>query len=167
MGRLPAGVRDRLERCNTEDAPWHIVPADRKWYRNWAITRLLIEHLDGLGLDWPQPDFDVELERKRLDATREPRLSGGGAVGGSPGDDEPHRDAVVAQPVAADVVGLVHRHRHPQLVTAVDRVHRELADAVPASVRRGLDVRPRDASMRDPAGRAACLKVNGPMIWWG
>ena len=58
-----------LERCNTEDAPWHIVPADRKWYRNWAITRLLIEHLDALALDWPQPDFDVELERKRLDAT--------------------------------------------------------------------------------------------------
>jgi PPK2 family polyphosphate:nucleotide phosphotransferase len=58
-----------LERCNTEDAPWHIVPADRKWYRNWAITRLLIEHLDGLGLEWPQPDYDVELERKRLDAT--------------------------------------------------------------------------------------------------
>jgi PPK2 family polyphosphate:nucleotide phosphotransferase len=58
-----------LERCNTEDAPWHIVPADRKWYRNWAITRLLIEHLDGLGLEWPQPDYDVELERERLDAT--------------------------------------------------------------------------------------------------
>ena len=58
-----------LERCNTEDAPWHIVPADRKWYRNWAITRLLIEHLDGLGLEWPQPEYDVELERERLDAT--------------------------------------------------------------------------------------------------
>jgi PPK2 family polyphosphate:nucleotide phosphotransferase len=57
-----------LERCNTQDAPWHIVPADRKWYRNWAITRLLIEYLEGLGLDWPQPDYDVELERKRLDA---------------------------------------------------------------------------------------------------
>ena len=27
-----------LERCNTEDAPWHLVPSDRKWYRNWAIT---------------------------------------------------------------------------------------------------------------------------------
>jgi PPK2 family polyphosphate:nucleotide phosphotransferase len=58
-----------LERCNTEDAPWHILPADRKWYRNWALTRLLIEHLDALGLDWPQPDYDVELERKRLAAT--------------------------------------------------------------------------------------------------
>ena len=30
---------DALERCNTEHAPWYVVPADRKWYRNWAITR--------------------------------------------------------------------------------------------------------------------------------
>lgn len=58
-----------LERCATDDAPWHVVPADRKWYRNWAITRLLVEHLDGLGLDWPKADYDVELERKRLAAT--------------------------------------------------------------------------------------------------
>ena len=29
---------DALERCNTEAAPWYVVPADRKWYRNWAIT---------------------------------------------------------------------------------------------------------------------------------
>ncbi|MGH8824077.1 MAG: PPK2 family polyphosphate kinase [Jiangellaceae bacterium] len=58
-----------LERCNIEEAPWHIVPADRKWYRNWAITKVLIEHLDGLGLDWPTADYDVEVERKRLAAT--------------------------------------------------------------------------------------------------
>ena len=40
---------DALERCSTDDAPWYVVPADRKWYRNWAITDLLIEHLDALG----------------------------------------------------------------------------------------------------------------------
>jgi polyphosphate kinase 2 (PPK2 family) len=27
-----------LERCNTPAAPWYVVPADRKWYRNWAIS---------------------------------------------------------------------------------------------------------------------------------
>ena len=27
-----------LHRCNTEAAPWYVVPSDRKWYRNWAIT---------------------------------------------------------------------------------------------------------------------------------
>lgn len=55
-----------LERCNTEVAPWYIVPADRKWYRNLAISHLLIEHLRSLDLAWPKADFDVEHERERL-----------------------------------------------------------------------------------------------------
>jgi PPK2 family polyphosphate:nucleotide phosphotransferase len=55
-----------IERCNTEFAPWHVIPADRKWYRNWAVTNLLIEHLETLGLRWPAAHFDVEAERARL-----------------------------------------------------------------------------------------------------
>ena len=58
-----------LERCNTDAAPWHIVPADRKWYRNWAVIRLLIEHMQAMDLTWPTANFDVEEERKRLAAT--------------------------------------------------------------------------------------------------
>jgi PPK2 family polyphosphate:nucleotide phosphotransferase len=57
---------DAIERCNSELAPWHIVPADRKWYRNWAVTTLLIEQLETLGLRWPEAHFDVEAERARL-----------------------------------------------------------------------------------------------------
>ena len=48
-----AAYADALERCSTEAAPWHIIPADRKWYRNWAITQLLCEELEELGLEWP------------------------------------------------------------------------------------------------------------------
>jgi PPK2 family polyphosphate:nucleotide phosphotransferase len=55
-----------LEKCNTEAAPWYVIPADRKWYRNYAITRLLIEVLDGLDLGWPPAGFSVEAERARL-----------------------------------------------------------------------------------------------------
>ncbi|MEX0429186.1 PPK2 family polyphosphate kinase [Nocardioides sp. DS6] len=55
-----------LERTNTAHAPWHIVPSDKKWYRNLAIAKLLHETLSGLGLDWPAPDFDLEREKKRL-----------------------------------------------------------------------------------------------------
>jgi PPK2 family polyphosphate:nucleotide phosphotransferase len=59
---------DAMERCSSDDAPWHVVPADRKWYRNWAITNLLIVRLEALDLDWPPADFDVEAERARLRA---------------------------------------------------------------------------------------------------
>ncbi len=58
-----------LERCNTDVAPWYVVPADRKWYRNLAISHLLVEHLRSMELDWPKADFDLERERKRLAAS--------------------------------------------------------------------------------------------------
>jgi PPK2 family polyphosphate:nucleotide phosphotransferase len=63
-----AAYADAIARCSSEIAPWHIVPADRKWYRNWAVTNLLLEQLDALGLRWPAPDYDVEAERGRLAA---------------------------------------------------------------------------------------------------
>jgi PPK2 family polyphosphate:nucleotide phosphotransferase len=55
-----------LERTDADRAPWYVVPSDRKWYRNWAVARLLLETLTDLD---PQPgpaDFDVEAERRRL-----------------------------------------------------------------------------------------------------
>ena len=58
-----------LGRCNTDAAPWYIVPSDRKWYRNWAITMLLIEHLQRIDPKYPPADFDVDEEKERLAAT--------------------------------------------------------------------------------------------------
>lgn len=55
-----------LDRCSTPYAPWHVVPAGRKWYRNWAIATMLGETLTDLGLQWPPADFDVEHEKRRL-----------------------------------------------------------------------------------------------------
>ena len=55
-----------LSRCNTKAAPWYVIPADRKWYRNWAIAQLLREQLRTLDLGWPPADFDVEVERARV-----------------------------------------------------------------------------------------------------
>jgi PPK2 family polyphosphate:nucleotide phosphotransferase len=55
-----------LERNNTEAAPWHVIPADKKWYRNLAIGNLLLETLRGLAPQWPVADFDVAAERQRL-----------------------------------------------------------------------------------------------------
>ena len=60
-----------LERCNTEAAPWYVVPSDRKWYRNWAVGHLLLEALQGMRLEWPEPDYDVDEQRARLEAEAE------------------------------------------------------------------------------------------------
>jgi PPK2 family polyphosphate:nucleotide phosphotransferase len=55
-----------LERTNTPAAPWYVVPSDRKWYRNWAVGRLLLETLTDLDPRLPQPDYDVAEQRDRL-----------------------------------------------------------------------------------------------------
>ena len=55
-----------LERTNTDVAPWHVVPSDKKWFRNLAIGHLLLDTLRDLHLQWPAADFDVAAETKRL-----------------------------------------------------------------------------------------------------
>ncbi|MFF3753351.1 PPK2 family polyphosphate kinase [Streptomyces sp. NPDC002018] len=55
-----------LERCNTAATPWYVVPADRKWYRNWAISGLLLEHLEALDPAYPKAGFDVGEARDKL-----------------------------------------------------------------------------------------------------
>ncbi len=64
-----AAYEAALESCSTQHAPWYVIPSDRKWYRNWAVAQLLLEHLRVLDLQWPIADFDVEHERVRLSAT--------------------------------------------------------------------------------------------------
>ena len=49
----------------------HVVPADRKWYRDWTVATLPREALVGVDLRYPPAGFDVEAERRRLiDAER-------------------------------------------------------------------------------------------------
>jgi PPK2 family polyphosphate:nucleotide phosphotransferase len=55
-----------LERTDTDAAPWYVVPADRKWYRNWAVGRLLLETLTDLDPRLPEPAYDVAEQRNRL-----------------------------------------------------------------------------------------------------
>ena len=57
-----------IRRCSTESAPWYVIPADHKWYRDWVISQLIAETLTDLHLDYPQPDLDIEALTKRLES---------------------------------------------------------------------------------------------------
>ncbi|NUL46201.1 polyphosphate kinase 2 family protein [Cellulosimicrobium funkei] len=61
--------RVAIAETDTDDAPWFIVPANRKWYSRIAIQELMITALEGMGLDWPPADVDVAAEKKRLAAS--------------------------------------------------------------------------------------------------
>ncbi|QHN04178.1 polyphosphate kinase 2 family protein [Granulicella sp. WH15] len=50
---------DVLNRTSRKDAPWFVIPADKKWYRNLAISEILVEALKGLKLDYPTPTVDA------------------------------------------------------------------------------------------------------------
>ena len=58
-----------IDRTSTEHAPWHIVPADHKWYSALAVQQLLAEALGALELGWPAPDYDIDEQRARLLST--------------------------------------------------------------------------------------------------
>jgi len=55
-----------IERTSTPDAPWFVVPANRKWYARIAVQQLLIDAFRGLDLQWPAADFDIAEAKARL-----------------------------------------------------------------------------------------------------
>ena len=61
---------EALSRCSTERAPWFIIPANHKWFRDLAIARIVVEHLDGLKLSYPEPSVDIERIRREFHAAR-------------------------------------------------------------------------------------------------
>jgi PPK2 family polyphosphate:nucleotide phosphotransferase len=46
---------DALSATSTASAPWYVIPADHKWYRNWAVSRVLIETLERMDPHYPEP----------------------------------------------------------------------------------------------------------------
>lgn len=63
-----AAYEEVLERCNTDAGPWFVVPADRKWYRMWAVSQLLLETLRELAPQFPtRSDLDLPALRDRLE----------------------------------------------------------------------------------------------------
>ena len=48
-----------LQKCSTEWAPWHIIPANKKWYRNLVIAECVVDALKKLDMKYPEPTIDV------------------------------------------------------------------------------------------------------------
>jgi PPK2 family polyphosphate:nucleotide phosphotransferase len=59
-----------LFRCSSDRAPWYVVPANKKWYRNWAITRILIETLEDMDPRYPAPALDIAALTEQLSPSR-------------------------------------------------------------------------------------------------
>jgi polyphosphate kinase 2 (PPK2 family) len=49
---------DALSRCSTSYAPWYIIPAEKRWYRDLLISKVLVDTIRRLKLRYPEPGFD-------------------------------------------------------------------------------------------------------------
>jgi len=56
---------DVLKECSTDYAPWFVIPSNHKWFRNLAVSQIIVEHLEALEMKFPKPAVDLkQIERK-------------------------------------------------------------------------------------------------------
>jgi len=63
--RYMTAYEDVLKFCSTEWAPWYLIPANHKWFRNLAVSQIIVETLEGLNMKFPKPAFDVSKYRRK------------------------------------------------------------------------------------------------------
>jgi PPK2 family polyphosphate:nucleotide phosphotransferase len=51
--------QDAIMQTTTDGAPWYVIPANHKWYRNWAVSSILIETLEDMNPQYPKPTDDL------------------------------------------------------------------------------------------------------------
>jgi PPK2 family polyphosphate:nucleotide phosphotransferase len=67
-----AAYEDALKECSTDRAPWFIIPANHRWFRNLAVAQIVVEHLEALKMKLPAPTVDLkQIERKYHHAEKE------------------------------------------------------------------------------------------------
>lgn len=66
-GEYAEAYQIALERTSTEDAPWWVIPANKKWYSRLAVKAVLLRTLRDMNLEWPDVELDQKAERKRLE----------------------------------------------------------------------------------------------------
>ena len=58
--KYTAAFEDALTRCSTKDAPWYIIPANRKWFRNLAVAQIAADTLDDINPQYPPGEPGIE-----------------------------------------------------------------------------------------------------------
>ncbi len=50
---------DALSRCSKPWAPWYVIPADNKWYRNYLVSEILRRTMESMDIRLPKPKVDI------------------------------------------------------------------------------------------------------------
>ncbi len=49
-----------LDKCSRKHAPWHVIPADKKWYRDWAVSSIVLQALKAIDPKAPKPEENLD-----------------------------------------------------------------------------------------------------------
>jgi PPK2 family polyphosphate:nucleotide phosphotransferase len=60
-----AAYEDAIGKCSTDDAPWFVILSDHKWFRNLAISQIIVETMEKLGIKVPEPTVNIVNIRRR------------------------------------------------------------------------------------------------------
>ena len=72
-----AAFEDAISATTTHEAPWYVIPSNHKWFRNLAVSQIMADKMEGLGMAFPKPSVDLaEIRRKYHAAEREERDGG-------------------------------------------------------------------------------------------
>jgi PPK2 family polyphosphate:nucleotide phosphotransferase len=69
--RYVDAFEDAMERTSTEHAPWYVIPADQKWFRDLAISQILADAMEEMNLKTPPPQMDLAEIRRKYHAAAE------------------------------------------------------------------------------------------------
>lgn len=61
---------DVLDKTSTAHAPWFVIPSKYKWYRNLAVSKIVVETLEGFGMKLPPPSVDLDQIRKKYHSAK-------------------------------------------------------------------------------------------------
>lgn len=157
-----AAYADMLAKTSTETAPWHVIPADRKWYARLAVTELLTQALASLDLTWPKVRWRVETQRRRLTETMDPEMVELAATDAAAKLAEVHEDIVAYEESVAEVTELADRDDSPQGAAAAreadapqsDDAAREAEKAPKKDKGRTKDAKKKDAKKKGSKKKA-------------
>ena len=73
--RYVEAYEDAISATSTDEAPWFVIPANHKWYRNLAVARIVVEMLEGLKMSFPPPTVDLDEIRRKYHEAAHPSTS--------------------------------------------------------------------------------------------
>jgi PPK2 family polyphosphate:nucleotide phosphotransferase len=66
-----AAFEDAMSATSTEKAPWYVIPSNHKWFRNLAVSQIMADTMEELGMAFPEPSVDLAEIRRNYHAAME------------------------------------------------------------------------------------------------